>query len=71
MEKTLIKADTELAEFVDKNSIAPLFVAVADHSLEQKNGVLTMVHPTIALSNPSGLEERRILAQRFHMSTPC
>ena len=28
-----------------------------------------MVHPTIALSNPSGLEERRILAQRFHIHT--
>ncbi len=69
MEQILIQADAELTEFVDKNSIAPLFVAVADHSLEQKNGVLTMVHPTIALSNPSGLEERRILAQRFHVHT--
>ena len=69
MEQILIQADTDLAEFVDKNSIAPLFVAVADHSLEQENGVLTMVHPTIALSNPSGHEERRILAQRFHIHT--
>ena len=69
MEQILIQADTDLGEFVDKNSIAPLFVAVADHSLEQENAVLTMVHPTIALSNPSGHEERRILAQRYHIHT--
>ncbi len=69
MERILVRNHKSLEDFVDKNSIAPLFVAVADHSLEQENGVLTMVHPTIALSNPSGREERRILAQRFHIHT--
>ncbi len=69
MERILVRNHKSLEDFVDKNSIAPLFVALADHCLEQENGVLTMVHPTIALSNPSGHEERRILAQRFHIHT--
>ena len=69
LEQTLIRNDAELRDFVDKNSIAPLFVALGDKCARETDGVLTLVHPTIALSGPSGLEERRILAQRWHIHT--
>lgn len=51
---------------LDKNSIGPMFVALADKALA-KNGVLAMVHPTIALTGVSGLRERQVLARRFHV----
>ncbi len=69
LEQTLIHNDKSMADFVDKNSIAPLFIALGDKCAHQDNGVLTMINPTIALSNPSGAEERRILAQRYHIQT--
>ena len=69
MRGALIANDPPMADFGDKNSIAPLFVALADKCVSDSGGVLTMIHPTIALSNPSGVEERRILAQRFHIHT--
>ena len=69
MRAALVDNDPAMAEFGDTNSIAPLFVALADKCASDPDGVVAMVHPTIALSNPSGLEERRILAQRFHVHT--
>ena len=69
MEQKLTQADPELDGFADKNSIAPLFVALADKCVGNEDGILTMVLPTIALSNPSGLGERQILAQRWHIHT--
>ena len=69
MERILISADPGLTEFSDKNSIGPLFVALADHCTEQPDGLVTMIEPTIALSSPSGLNERQILAQRYHIHT--
>ena len=69
MERILVSADPALMEFSDKNSIAPLFVALADHCVKQHDGVLTVIEPTIALSTPSGLRERQILAQRYHIHT--
>ena len=56
-----------MAGFADKNSINPWFVALADHCLQK--GSLTMIQPTIALSAPSGRQERRVLAQRYHIDT--
>lgn len=69
MENILVGADQELDGFVDKNAMGPVFVALADRCLAPADGVLTMIHPTIALCNPSGLHERRILAQRYHIHT--
>ena len=69
MEDILIRSDNEMADFVDKNAIAPLFVALADRCLQESSGLLTMVHPTIALTNTSGQQERMILAQRYHIHT--
>ena len=69
MEQKLVQADPGLTDFADKNSIRPLFVALADHCVERPNGVLAMINPTIALTAPSGQQERLTLAQRFHIHT--
>ena len=69
MERILVKADPSLMEFSDKNSIGPLFVALAVHVQKWPDGVVSMINPTIALSSTSGLKERQILAQRFHIHT--
>ena len=69
MENLLVKADPDLERFMDKNSIRPLFVALADHIQKRSDGVVSMITPTIALSAISGLNERRILAQRFRIHT--
>ena len=69
LERTLVTADPGLMEFTDKNSIRPLFVALADHIEKRPDGVVAMINPTIALSSTSGLRERQALAQRFHIHT--
>ena len=69
MERTLVRSDRDMDDFVDKNSIAPLFVALADRCLEQQDDILTVVHPTVALTNPSGQHERVVLARRYHIHT--
>ncbi len=69
MERALVNADPEMRGFADKNSIGPLFVALADHCLNQDDGVMTMINPTIALCAPSGQAERMLLAQRYHIHT--
>ena len=69
MGKILTHNDPNMKGFVDKNSIAPMFVALADVCLNPDAAALSMIHPTIALTNPSGLKERLILAQRYHIHT--
>ena len=69
MERILVGADPSLMGLSDKNSIRPLFVALADHCVESENGVLTMINPTIALCATSGEQERRILARRYYIHT--
>ena len=69
LERLLIDNDMEMVNFTDKNSIGPLFVALADRCVSSSNGILAMVNPTIALVSTSGQHERIILAQRFHIHT--
>ena len=69
MEQMLTRNDEEMEDFSDKNSIGPLFVALADRCLRQPEGILAMINPTIALCAPSGLNERRTLAERYHIHT--
>ena len=69
MERTLVRSDAEMDDFSDKNTIGPLFVALADRCLRQQEGILAMINPTIALCAPSGLNERRTLAERYHIHT--
>ena len=69
LERTLVQADPDLMGFMDKNSIGPLFVALADHVVKRTDGVVAMINPTIALSSASGMRERQVLADRFHIHT--
>ena len=69
MENFLVRNDRKMDDFTDKNSIGPLFVALADRCLQMQSGVLAMINPTIALCAPSGLHERRTLADRYHIET--
>ena len=70
LEGMLTRNDPSLADFVDKNSLAPLFDALADKCLtSSSSGILTLVHPTIAMTAPAAQNERRILAQRYHIHT--
>ena len=69
LEKFLLSTDPDLKGFADKNSIGPLFVALAEHLQKGPDGVVSMINPTIALSAISGLRERQILAERFHIHT--
>ena len=69
MEEILVRSDSDLDEFVDKNSIEPLFTALADHCIQREEGVLAMINPTVALCATSAQQKRQILAQRFHIHT--
>ena len=69
LEQVLVNADPSLTEFSDKNSVRPLFVALAEAIEKRHDRVVTMIEPTIALSATSGLNERRVLAERFHIHT--
>ena len=69
MENLLVRSDGDMDDFTDKNSIRPLFVALADRCLQRQAGVMAMINPTIALCAPSGLKERRTLAERYHIHT--
>ena len=69
LEQTLVRNDKALADFVDKNSLRPLFMTLADKCLASSQSILTYISPTIALSAPSGQEERIVVAQRFHIQT--
>jgi hypothetical protein len=69
MERTLVRNDRDLEDFVDKNALEPLFTALADRCLIDTNGVLAMINPTVALCATSALDKRRVLAQRFHIHT--
>ena len=69
LERLLVVNDTDMDNFVEKNSIRPLFDALADLCVAKVDGLLTRIHPTIALTNTSGQHERRVLAQRYHIHT--
>ena len=69
MEGMLVGADPSLMEFSDKNSIGPLLHVVRQGHEKRPDGVVSMINPTIALSSTSGLKERQVLAERFHIHT--
>ena len=69
MEQNLVANDVAMDDFVDKNALRPLFVALADRCLNAREGLMTMVLPTIALSATSGQQERVVLTERFHIHT--
>ena len=69
LERLLVRSDKALTGVSDKNSIEPLFVALADHCLDSEKGVLTMINPTVALTASSAQLKRQLLAERYHIHT--
>ncbi len=69
LERMLTRSDPDLMDFSDKNSIEPLFLALAIHGTKRPDAIITMINPTIALSAPSVANKRRILAERYHIHT--
>ena len=69
LERLLVRSDKDMDDFMDKNSIRPLFAALAERCLDSETGIMATVLPTIALTATSGQQERRILSERFHIHT--
>jgi len=69
LDSTLKTYDLEMDGFADKNSIEPLFVALADRCLNKKRGILTMINPTIVMTATAALKKRKLLAKRFQIHT--
>ena len=69
LERNLVENDPELENIVNRNALAPLFVGIAEKCVNYQNGTVTLFHPTIACTNPSGKKERIELAKRFHIHT--
>ena len=69
METYLTNADQETTDFTDKNALEPLFTALAEKCTMNVSGILTMINPTIALSAPSAIHKRCLLAERYHISS--
>ena len=52
---------------IDSNNLSSFFSPLADALLRGDAGVLGKVLPTTACTNTSGIEERKFLADRFHI----
>ncbi len=55
-----------MGDFDIRNSLRPVFVALAHQSLKP-DGIMAFICPTIALTSPSGIEERLALARHYHV----
>ncbi|MCY4619108.1 MAG: DEAD/DEAH box helicase family protein [Chloroflexi bacterium] len=69
LEAMLVRGDAELSGFVDKNAIEPLFVGLAERCLDASEATLAMIVPTVALTAPSAIRKRTVLAERFQIHT--
>ena len=69
MERILVRNDEAMANFIDKNALRPLFTALADRCADQEKGIVAMIAPLAAFCGTSGLQERKVLAERFHVHT--
>ncbi len=65
----LTSTDPDLEDFVNANTIGPLFVALADHIVDRVDGIMTLIRPTIVTSSHSSAIQRKVLAERFHVDT--
>ena len=63
----LERTDPGMQGITDKTTARPLWVALGLKAIDQEEGILATVIPTIALLSPSGLTERRILARDLHI----
>ena len=61
--------DENLKMIASRTTVRPLFVMLSARIANKDTGIVTMINPTIALSAPSGLNERLALAREFHIHT--
>lgn len=61
--------DPEMNGIAGKNSTQPLFVAIAEHIADQKEGMLAMVAPSAMLTATEAEIARKVLSERFHIET--
>ena len=59
--------DPQAGAAIDHNSISTFFTPLADRLINDNGGVLARVAPVTACTNSSGLRERKLLADRFHI----
>ena len=59
--------DHPAAALIDSNSVRTFFTPLADALLRKDAGVLGKVLPTTACTSTSGVDERKFLAERFHI----
>ena len=70
IQKTLERRDSGAQGVVTANSIGTFFTPLADRLISGAQGrTLAKVIPTTACINPSGLAERKYLAERFHVES--
>ena len=69
LENALTANDPAMSDFANKNAIAPLFNALADKCLSTTDSVFTSIRPSVNLSAPSAINERRETARRFNIRT--
>ena len=69
VQKILVRNDPQLHGALHKNSIGPLFEALAERCNDPNQGTLAMILPTIALSSTSNLKIRQLFASRYHIHT--
>ena len=66
---TLARRDPMAGGVIDFNSICTFFTPLADQLISKENGVLAKIIPVTACTSSSGQDERRFLAERFHIET--
>ena len=63
----LEQTDPVAGRVITTNSISTFFTPLADQLLQSERGVLAKVIPATACIGASGIEERRFIAERFHV----
>ena len=63
----LHRTDPAAGSVITTNSIRTFFTPLADRLLRADRGVLAKVIPVTACTGASGIDERRFLAERFHI----
>lgn len=70
MRDSLASQDALTAEVLHgARAVGPYFIPLANHLASDATGTVALVRPTSALTSPSGLAERRYMAQHFHLET--
>ncbi|MCY3817352.1 MAG: DEAD/DEAH box helicase family protein [Gammaproteobacteria bacterium] len=63
----LLARDLAAGQVITTNSISTFFTPLADQLLKRNRGTLAKVIPVTACTGASGKDERRFLAERFHI----